>query len=53
MSTPFALPKGYGYVFATLGSSFVMNMYLSINVSIARKKYGINYPALYAPNGNC
>ena len=29
-----------------------MNMYLVINVSLARKKYNVQYPALYAPEGH-
>ena len=40
------------YCFAVLGSSFFMNAYLSINVALARKKYNITYPALYAPTGH-
>ena len=40
------------YCFAVLGSSFFMNSYLVINVALARKKYGISYPALYAPPGH-
>ena len=46
------LPTGYGYVFGVLGGSFAMNVYLTINVAMARKKYGITYPALYAPPGH-
>eukprot|EP00939_MAST-03C_sp_MAST-3C-sp1_P004819 g4819.t1 len=42
------LPKDYGYVFLGLGATFLANIYLVINVSKARKKYGIKYPALYA-----
>jgi glutathione S-transferase len=48
----FSLPQDYGYVFATLGGSFFMNMYLTFNVISARKKYGVEYPALYAPTGH-
>eukprot|EP01036_Dinobryon_divergens_P025414 gene25414-33960_t len=43
------LPPKYGYVFGVLGSSFVMNTYLTINVVLARKKYKVDYPLLYAP----
>ena len=46
------LPNEYGYIFAVLGASFFMNMYLTINVVSARKKYGVEYPALYAPAGH-
>jgi len=35
-----------------LGGSFFMNAYLTINVAMARDKYGIKYPALYAPPGH-
>ena len=48
----FSFPEGYGYVFAALGGSFFMNTYLTINVVNARKKYGVDYPALYAPPGH-
>jgi glutathione S-transferase len=47
-----ALPDGYGYVFAVLGASFFMNMFLVINVVRARMKYDIKYPLLYAPQGH-
>ena len=35
------LPPNYGYVFGVLGSSFIMNTYLTINVAMARKKYKV------------
>lgn len=50
MSTLF--PTGYGYVFGVLGGSFFMNIYLTINVALARRKYDVKYPALYAPVGH-
>lgn len=43
------LPANFGYIFAVLGLSFFMNVYLTINVVMARKKYNIEYPNLYAP----
>lgn len=46
------LPSNYGYVFGVLGSSFFMNGYLQYLVIKARSKYGIKYPALYAPAGH-
>jgi glutathione S-transferase len=52
MSFVSSLPKDYGYVFAVLGGSFFMNTYLVMNVVIARKKYDVQYPALYAPPGH-
>ena len=48
----FAFPPGYGYCFAVLGASCSMNFYLMVNVVMARKKYDIQYPALYAPAGH-
>ena len=49
---PVTFPDGYGYVFAVLGGSFFMNAYLTNIVISARKKYGVKYPALYAPPGH-
>jgi glutathione S-transferase len=46
------LPKDYGLIFAVVGGSFFMNLYLIYNVAMARKKYNIEYPALYAPTGH-
>ena len=46
----FSIPDNYGYVFLVVGLSFLMNMYLGINVSIARKKYDVQYPNCYAPS---
>lgn len=42
------LPDGYGLVFAGLAATAVANFYLVINVVKARKKFGVEYPALYA-----
>lgn len=50
--TAFPFPPGYGYIFAVLGGSFLMNGFLTWNVLSARKKYGVKYPALYAPPGH-
>lgn len=48
-----ASPAGArSYCFAVLGGSFFMNAYLTVNVALARKKYGVSYPALYAPPGH-
>uniref|UniRef100_A0A7S4N2J1 Glutathione S-transferase 3, mitochondrial n=1 Tax=Guillardia theta TaxID=55529 RepID=A0A7S4N2J1_GUITH len=47
-----SLPKGYGYVVAVVGGSFLLNMYLTINVVTARKKFKVEYPLLYAPAGH-
>lgn len=46
------LPNEYGYIFAVLAASCIMNIYLVFNVVTARKKYGVDYPALYAPSGH-
>jgi drug/metabolite transporter (DMT)-like permease len=45
----FQLPDDYGYVVLAHMFSWVSNMYLTINVVKARKKYDVKYPALYAP----
>lgn len=46
------LPEGYGYVvLAAVGNTFV-NVWLGINVSRARKQYGIEYPTMYSPDNN-
>jgi glutathione S-transferase len=50
LATVVVFPENYGYVFAVLSASFFMNYYLSYNVISARKKYGVEYPALYAPS---
>lgn len=42
----------YGYVVLVLAASFIMNLYLTINVVLARKKYDVQYPALYAPESH-
>merc|ERR1711907_53440 len=42
------LPEGYGYVFGGLFATCIANFYLVINVATRRKKFGIEYPALYA-----
>lgn len=42
-----SLPEGFGYViFTAVGSQFV-NMWMAINVGSARKKYEVEYPAMY------
>lgn len=52
MTSLSTLPSNYGYVFAVLGGSFFVNSFLAIQVALARKEYGINYPLLYAPAGH-
>ncbi|XP_068121524.1 glutathione S-transferase 3, mitochondrial-like isoform X2 [Hyperolius riggenbachi] len=46
------IPQNFAYVVLTLIYSFVMNMYLAINVGKARKKYGLKYPAMYSDKEN-
>jgi len=46
------LPNGYGYIiFVAVGSLF-LNIWLSVNVGKARKKYGVLYPKMYSPDND-
>ncbi|CAI0411153.1 unnamed protein product [Linum tenue] len=42
------LPKEYGYVALTLVGYCILNIWMSIQVVKARKKYNVPYPTLYA-----
>ncbi|XP_075706633.1 glutathione S-transferase 3, mitochondrial-like [Rhinoderma darwinii] len=46
------LPQSFGYVILTFIYSYVVLMYLGINVGKARKKYGIKYPQMYSDKEN-
>ncbi|XP_073428466.1 glutathione S-transferase 3, mitochondrial-like [Dendrobates tinctorius] len=46
------LPHDFGYVILTFIYSYVVLMYLGINVGRARKKYGIKYPQMYSDKEN-
>merc|ERR1712194_751483 len=46
------IQPGFGYVMLVIAASWVMNTFLVIQVVVARKKYGVQYPALYAPQGH-
>lgn len=48
MGYELSLSSEFGYVIFVIGLSHIMNIYLMINVSIARKKYNVQYPKLYA-----
>merc|ERR1740129_418069 len=48
----FELPAAYGYVVLAHGLSWISNFYLVFNVVKARQKYGVKYPALYAPESH-
>ena len=43
------VPADYKWVLLALVGVFFANQYLVIGVMKARKKYGIKYPALFAP----
>ncbi|KAL8550058.1 hypothetical protein ACS0TY_008768 [Phlomoides rotata] len=43
-----SLPKEYGYVVLVLVVYCFLNFWMSISVGIARKKYGVPYPTMYA-----
>nr|ABI14208.1 MAPEG family protein [Pfiesteria piscicida] len=44
----FQLPADYGYVVLAHGLPWISNTYLTVQVAMARKKYHVEYPALYA-----
>ncbi|CAH2222414.1 microsomal glutathione S-transferase 3-like [Pelobates cultripes] len=46
------LPQNFAYVILTFIYSYVMLMYLGINVGKARKKYGVKYPQMYSDKEN-
>ena len=48
MSITSLLPDHYGYVFTGIFATLLANIYLTVIVIKARKKYGIRYPTLYA-----
>mmetsp|Transcript_20263 Transcript_20263/g.52309 ORF Transcript_20263/g.52309 Transcript_20263/m.52309 type:complete len:160 (-) Transcript_20263:57-536(-) len=52
VSATITVTPEYGYVVLVLALSNLMNMYLTINVLKARKKYSVDYPALYAPESH-
>ena len=43
------VPADYKWVLLALVGVFFANQYLVVGVMQARKKYGIKYPALFAP----
>ncbi|KAG6541843.1 hypothetical protein Mapa_016861 [Marchantia paleacea] len=46
-AAPVSLPAEYGYVVLTAASSYVLTQWQAIQVSMQRRKYGIQYPKMY------
>ncbi|XP_075051452.1 glutathione S-transferase 3, mitochondrial-like [Mixophyes fleayi] len=46
------LPQDFAYVILTFIYSYVLLMYLGINVGKARKKYNVKYPQMYSDKEN-
>ncbi|KAM4701318.1 glutathione S-transferase 3, mitochondrial-like [Discoglossus pictus] len=42
------LPQNFGYVILSFVYSYIMLMYLGVNVGRARKRYGVKYPQMYS-----
>eukprot|EP00927_Polykrikos_kofoidii_P054421 TRINITY_DN48835_c0_g1_i1.p1 TRINITY_DN48835_c0_g1~~TRINITY_DN48835_c0_g1_i1.p1 ORF type:complete len:173 (-),score=23.21 TRINITY_DN48835_c0_g1_i1:67-528(-) len=52
MNVKVAFPDSYALCFVPLFLSWIMNFFLTLQVLRARSKYGIQFPALYAPPGH-
>ncbi|KAM4048223.1 glutathione S-transferase 3, mitochondrial-like [Anomaloglossus baeobatrachus] len=46
------LPQDFAYVILVFIYSYVLLMYLGINVGKARKKFGVKYPQMYSDKEN-
>jgi len=46
------IPNSYGYVVLAVGAMAIPNVVAVVQVIKARKKYGVKYPDLYAPDGH-
>jgi hypothetical protein len=44
------IPNSYGYVVLAVGAMAIPNVVALVQVIKARKKYGVKYPDLYAPD---
>jgi hypothetical protein len=44
------IPNSYGYVVLAVGAMAIPNVVAVVQVIKARKKYGVKYPDLYAPD---
>ena len=44
------IPESYGYVVLAVGAMAIPNVVAVVQVIKARKKYGVKYPNLYAPD---
>lgn len=48
MAVSIELPKEYGYVVLVLVAYAFLNLWMSLQVGKARRKYKVSYPTLYA-----
>mmetsp|Transcript_6793 Transcript_6793/g.13980 ORF Transcript_6793/g.13980 Transcript_6793/m.13980 type:complete len:164 (-) Transcript_6793:144-635(-) len=52
MAVKIEIPEGYALCFVPLALSWLMNLFLTLQVIMGRKKYNVQYPNLYAPPGH-
>lgn len=49
MAMAIEIPKEYGYVVLVVVAYVLLNLWMGVQVGKARKRHGVPYPALYAP----